>query len=257
MSSSNNQHWDPEQYAKHAGFVPELGLPVVEWLAPQAGERILDLGCGDGTPSLRLLESGCTLVAVDSSAEMIAAARSRGLDARVADGHSLPFGDEFDAVFTNAALHWMTEPERVITGVWRALKPGGRFVGEFGGYGNVATMVAALDTALRARGKAVAAPWYFPRAAEYTLLLQAGGFLVARMELIPRPTQLPGGMGGWLETFAGPYLSVLAPDERPGFLAGVVEALRAARGTADGTWTADYVRLRFCAAKPGLADTRG
>ena len=107
MTSSQAQHWNPEQYGKNARFVSDLGMPVVDLLSPQSGERILDLGCGDGALSLKLVELGCKVVGVDSSAEMIRAADSLGLDAHVVDGQSLPYDSEFDAVFSNAALHWM------------------------------------------------------------------------------------------------------------------------------------------------------
>jgi SAM-dependent methyltransferase len=165
------------------------------------------------------------------------------------DGESLQFAHEFDAVFSNAALHWMKNPERVIAGVWRALKPGGRFVGELGGYGNVAAIVTALDSALASRGVVVASPWFFPHPEAYRRLLEAGGFTIQTIDLIPRPTLLPGDVGGWLETFPQPYTSALAPSKRQGFMSEVVDALRAALCDANGEWRADYVRLRFSAIK--------
>ena len=125
---TTNQSWDPDAYARNARFVSDLGAPVVELLAPQAGERILDLGCGDGALTIKLAEMGCDVVGVDSSAPQIEAARRLGLDARVADGERLSFDAEFDAVFSNAAIHWMKPVDDVIAGVWRALLPGGRFV---------------------------------------------------------------------------------------------------------------------------------
>lgn len=253
MTPSRTQHWNPDQYGKNARFVSDLGMPVVALLSPRPGERILDLGCGDGALSLKLLNHGCKVVGVDSSAEMIRAARSLGLDAQVADGQSLPFDNEFDAVFSNAALHWMKAPEQVIAGVWRALKSGGRFVGEFGGYGNVAAIVSALGSALAARGKTLPHPWYFPRQEEYRKLLEARGFAVRSIDLFPRPTRLPGDVSGWLETFAQTYTSALPAVERHDFIAEVVEALRNVLRDANGDWTADYVRLRFSAAKPTTA----
>jgi len=249
MASSRDQHWNPEQYGRNARFVSDLGAPLVELLAPQPGERILDLGCGDGALTLRLLEQGCSVVAVDASAEMVEAARALGLDARRMDGQALLFSNEFDAVFTNAALHWMPDPEAVITGVWNALRPGGRFVGECGGHGNVAAIVAALDAALAARGKAVPSPWFFPTADTYAALLEARGFAVRSIGLFPRPTLLPGDVGGWLETFAQPYTAALPPGERGPFIAEVVEALRPLLGDGRGDWRADYVRLRFDATR--------
>lgn len=249
MSSPKTQTWNPEQYARNARFVSDLGMPVVELLSPRPGERILDLGCGDGALSVKLVELGCAVVCVDSSLEMIEAARSRGLNARVMDGGSLQFDSEFDAVFSNAALHWMKEPVRVIDGVQRALRPGGRFVGEFGGCGNVSKIVTALESALASRGKTVACPWFFPRPEEYRSMLEAAGFKVKTIELIPRPTLLPGDAGDWLETFAQTYTSVLPEEERSGFLADVVEGLRTILCDEEGNWIADYVRLRFSATR--------
>jgi trans-aconitate methyltransferase len=250
MSSSNTQNWNPAQYGKNARFVSDLGMPIVELLSPQPGERILDLGCGDGALTIKLVELGCTVVGVDSSAEMVNAAKSLRLDARVVDGQSLQFTNEFDAVFSNAALHWMKNPEGVISGVWHALKPGGRFVGEFGGYGNVAAIVTALESLLSARGMVVASPWFFPRPKEYSALLEASGFEVKTVDLIPRPTLLPGDVGGWLETFAQPYISALPAIDRQRFISEVVEALRNVLCDANDDWRADYVRLRFFATKP-------
>ena len=246
------QRCDPEGYARHARFVADLGMPVVELLAPRAGERILDLGCGDGVLTEKLVATGCRVVGVDGSAEQVAAARARGLDARVMEGEHLAFTGEFDAVFSNAALHWMKRADDVINGVWRALVPGGRFVAELGGHGCVATIEAALIAALARRGidgRAVH-PWYFPTVDEYRGRLGARGFAVDYIALIPRPTSLPGDVTGWLETFAQSFTAALPATERPAFLAEVREALRPALCDAEGRWTADYVRLRFAARKP-------
>ncbi|MGZ8984449.1 MAG: class I SAM-dependent methyltransferase [Methylotenera sp.] len=254
MYSSNTQHWNPEQYAKNARFVSDLGMPVVDLLSAQPGESILDLGCGDGALTIKLADLGCKLMGVDSSAEMILATKSLGLTAQVMDGQSLKFTNEFDAVFSNAALHWMKNPKRVINGVWRALKPGGRFVGEFGGYGNVAAIVNAIESELASRrGTAVAGPWFFPRPDEYSALLEARGFTIETIALIPRPTLLPGDVRGWLETFAQSYTAALPVAERKGFISEVVETLRPVLCDTNGNWKADYVRLRFFATKPMVA----
>ncbi len=172
------QTWNSQTYSENARFVSDLGMNVVEWLAPQAGERILDLGCGDGVLTLKLQDFGCEVMGIDSSPDFIDAAKSLGLDARLLDGHELAFNNEFDAVFSNAALHWMKQPDHVIDGVWRALKPGGRFVGEFGGDGNVVTIEKALHKALYQRGVEAKTinPWYFPTMADYQTRLQARGF---------------------------------------------------------------------------------
>ena len=243
------QSWNPARYAESARFVSDLGMPVIGLLAPQPGERILDLGCGDGALTLKLQQHGCVVLGVDSSPEMIAAAKALGLAAEVMPGQSLRFRDEFDAVFSNAALHWMNNPQLVIAGVWRALKPGGRFVGELGGYGNVATIVTALEAALAARRLTVASPWFFPRPEEYRALLEAGHFRVNSMELFSRPTPLPGDMRDWLKIFAQPFSSALPAPRQREFIAEVIEALRPRLCAADGRWQADYVRLRFAATK--------
>ncbi|NOS80601.1 MAG: methyltransferase domain-containing protein [Nitrospira sp.] len=253
MSSLQPQHWDPAQYAEHARFVSDLGMPVVELLSPRPGEDILDLGCGDGALTLKLSQLGCRVVGVDASPEMVAASNALGLTAQVMDGQTLTFINEFDAVFSNAALHWMTRPKDVIAGVWRALKPGGRFVGEFGGYGNVDAIITAIEASLFSRRVTVASPWFFPRPEEYRALLEAVGFSVEHLTLLPRPTPLPGDMGGWLQTFAHPYTSALPAIERPRCISQIVTALRPVLCDATGNWHADYVRLRFSATKPQTA----
>lgn len=246
------QRWDPEAYARNARFVADAGEAIVELLAPRSDERILDLGCGDGALTEALVAAGARVIGVDSSVEMVEAARARGLDARVMDGTALTFVDAFDAVFSNASLHWMRDLAAVITGVRRALKPGGRFVGEMGGEGNVAAIVQALHEVLARRGVDgnSADPWTFPSPDGFRSLLDAEGFEVAELRLIPRPTVLPGDIQGWLETFAGSFLSERPPAERPALIAEVREALRPRLLTAGGEWIADYVRLRFAARKP-------
>jgi trans-aconitate methyltransferase len=245
------QSWDPDRYAENARFVSELGAPVVGLLAPKRGERILDLGCGDGALSISLVQAGCDVVCVDSSAEQIAAALRRGLDGRVANGEGLPFAGEFDAVFSNAALHWMKRADLVIAGVYRALKSGGRFVAECGGYGCVHTIRTALVQALERRGidGEALVPWYFPTPVDYATRLEKGGFRVDSIALFPRPTPLPGDIVGWLETFGESFTGALAREERRPYLDEVRHALEPKLRDASGTWVADYVRLRFVATK--------
>jgi trans-aconitate methyltransferase len=252
MTVTAHQSWSPEQYAQQARFVSDLGMPVVELLAPRAGERILDLGCGDGSLTKKLVELGCQVVGVDASPAMVAAAQMLGLDARVMDGQSLPFEQEFDAVFSNAALHWMPQTDVVIAGIWRSLKPGGRFVGECGGSGNTATVVHTLAYALQRRGLNADAvnPWYFPTVEEYRHKLEAQGFVVGTIALIPRPTPLPGDIVGWLETFAQSFMAPLPRADRDAFLAEVAELCRPTLCDSQGQWTVDYVRLRFAATRP-------
>jgi trans-aconitate methyltransferase len=246
------QRWDPDEYGRTAAFVPELGLPVLDLLAPQPGECILDLGCGDGVLTARLAEMGATVVGVDASEAMVAAARARGLDARVVDGRRLSFVEEFDAVFSNAALHWMGDLAGVCRGTFRALRPGGRFVGELGAAGNVAAVVDAIGTGLRARGIDPDAlnPWVFPTAGEFGALLEGAGLQVSRLETIERPTPLPGDIVEWLGTFAGCFLDALESRVRRNFEQELRDILAPRLRSPDGIWCVDYVRLRFAATKP-------
>jgi SAM-dependent methyltransferase len=243
------QTWDPDGYARHARFVADLGMPVVELLAPRPGERVLDLGCGDGALTAKLVALGCEVVGIDASEPLVAAARQLGIDARVMDAEALGFAAEFDAVFSNAVLHWMRRPDAVIAGVHRALRPHGRFVAECGGHGCVATIRNALIAALDRRGIDGAAfdPWFFTTAEDYRARLERGGFVVDSIAVFPRPTPLPGDIAGWLETFAQSFSHALPAAERTGYLAEVCEVLRPVLCDAAGRWTADYTRLRFAA----------
>jgi SAM-dependent methyltransferase len=254
MTSSTgepSQRWDARGYAENARFVADLGMPVVDLLAPRPGERILDLGCGDGVLTEKLAAAGSDVVGADASVELVEAARARGLDVRLMNGQALEFDGEFDAVFSNAALHWMRQPDAVIAGVHRALKQGGRFVGEFGGAGNVARIASALEAALDRRGidGKAANPWYFPTAEDYAAKLAAHGFRVRSAELIPRSTPLPTGMAGWLATFAGSFISQIPVSEHGALLNEVLVEISPHLMKPDGTWFADYVRLRFAADK--------
>ena len=247
------QRWDPDTYARVARFVSELGAPVADLLAAKPGERILDIGCGDGALTERFRKAGCMVVAIDSSPEQIWAALERGLDARIIDARELEFQSEFDAVFSNAVLHWIGDADRVISGVWRALTPGGRFVGEFGGAGCVASIREAFGDALGARDIDVATvdPWYFPTADQYQRRLESCGFGVDSIQLFPRPTPLPGDITQWLELFAQPFLAAVPDDQRPSLVEEVRARLERRLRNPDGVWVVDYVRLRFAARRPG------
>ena len=246
---SRRQTWSAASYGEHARFVSDLAGGVMDWLEARSGERILDLGCGDGVLTAELAAKGASMVGVDASEDFVRASRARGLDVRLMDGEALTFDNEFDAVFSNAALHWMTRPERVIAGVAKALKPKGRFVAEFGGHGNVAAITTALQAVAMRHGKdaRLAHPWFFPSIETYRALLEAQGFAVARIALIPRPTPLKTGMGAWLKLFNSPFFRQFED-----FDAAVQEAeelLKFALCDAQGNWTADYVRLRVEARK--------
>jgi trans-aconitate methyltransferase len=220
-------------------------------LAPQPGEAILDLGCGDGALTEKIAAAGALVTGVDASPGMVAAARARGLRVDEANGDALPYTSEFDAVFSNAALHWMPDAEAVIAGVWRALKPGGRFVAEMGGLGNIAAIRVALQAVLAKYGidaEAVAASFY-PSPGQYRRLLEAAGFTVRSIELIPRPTPLPAGMEAWLNTFRNGVLDLLETEDRARAMVEILGLLKPVLCDADGNWSADYVRLRFAAVR--------
>ena len=249
MSKASSQTWDAANYADNARFVSDLGAPVLDLLAPRPDERILDIGCGDGALTQKIVDAGSTVVAIDHSPSQVEAARKLGLDAHVMEATHLIYADEFDGVFSNAALHWVKPPEAVVAGVARALRSGGRFVGEFGGAGNVGRIKAALIAALDARGLdgEGANPWYFPTPAEYTSLLEAHGFVVDSAVLIPRPTPLPGRMADWIKTLAQDFVAPVPQAEQDEFLRGVEADLATDLQDELGNWTADYVRLRFSA----------
>jgi trans-aconitate methyltransferase len=248
---STVQTWDPATYAQNARFVSDLGSPAMDLLAPKPGERILDLGCGDGVLTKKLADLGCEVVAVDSSAPQIEAAKKLGLNAFVISAEDLPYKDEFDAVFSNAVLHWIRRADVMLAGVYRSLIPGGRFVAECGGHGCVQKIRTALVEALNRRGLDGEArvPWYFPTPGDYATRLERAGFRVDSIALIPRPTPLPGDVVGWLETFALSFFQGLSDDARKDYLQEVRTILEPQLCNVDGRWVADYVRLRFAATK--------
>jgi SAM-dependent methyltransferase len=260
MSLNPSSQWSPADYASNAAFVPALGAAALELLNPQAGELILDVGCGDGQLTARIMASGARAIGLDASEAMVEAARARGVDAFVADAQALGLDEQarrfgaFDAVFSNAALHWMLDPDAVATGIFAALKPGGRFVGEMGGEGNVAALRGALRAELRERGYPVPDddPQWYPGVETFVRLYACAGFVEINAQLIPRPTPLPAGVAGWVKTFRSGWLDVAeVPESERDAVAAAVEArLRPALQQPDGSWHADYVRLRFTMRKP-------
>lgn len=238
--------WDAQGYARNARFVSDLGAPVVDLLDPQPGESILDLGCGDGALTARLAAMGANIIGIDASQSMLQAANALGLDVKLADMHDFDLDRRFDAVFTNAVLHWTRDIDAVLAQVAKHLKPGGRFVGEFGGFGNVAAIVTAVRAAVALEGApAPSFVWYYPTPAEFTAVLARHGFEATSVNLIPRPTPLPTGMAGWLKTFALPFASGLSVEAQERVLARAVDLLAASLCDRSGNWSADYVRLRF------------
>lgn len=244
------QTWSARDYAANAGFVPALGADVLALLAPQKGEDILDLGCGDGVLTKRLMQSGANVTGLEPDPDFCAAAIRAGITVFQQDAHD-PFGlNAYDAVFSNAALHWMRGPQTVIENVYTALRPGGRVVAEQGGFGNVAAIVTAMNAALEASGLAAVSPWDFPSPTLQKQRLKSAGFEVTAIALIPRPTPLPTGISGWLRTFAGPFIGNLPPEMQAKILSDAERRMAALHDPLEG-WIADYVRLRFSARKPG------
>jgi trans-aconitate methyltransferase len=246
--------WNAADYAANAGFVPALGNAVLDLLAPKPGEHILDMGCGDGVLTARLVEAGSDVLGTDISDDMLASARAKGLSVEIADGQALPYEARFDAVFTNAALHWMRDQPAVAAGVYRALKPGGRYVGECGGFMNIAAIRTALRAVVTAHGfspETGGGQFYLTDKA-FTAIHAAAGFVEIEARLIPRMTPLPTGIRGWLKTFRAGFLDEAGvPEAARARVIDEVEALLApALRDAESNWTADYVRLRWQARKP-------
>ena len=247
--------WDAGLYDTKHAFVWEKAKGVVDLLAAKPGERILDLGCGTGTLTAEIAASGAQVVGVDRSPEMIDEAQKKFpvLHFAVCDARSLTFSAEFDAVFSNAVLHWILEAAKVVEGVFRALKPGGRFVAEFGGKGNVYNVVAALENALTQLGVSPAGAniWYYPSIAEYASLLESHGLEVREAVLFERPTKLEDGERGlanWITMFGASFLQRIPESGRADFLRAAENAARPALWKSDH-WELDYRRLRIAARK--------
>ncbi|HEX6073490.1 MAG TPA: class I SAM-dependent methyltransferase [Sphingomicrobium sp.] len=238
--------WNAADYATVGAFVAELGAAALDLLDPRPGDRILDVGCGEGTLTRKIVERGATVLGIDNSPDMIESARAKGIDAVLMDAADMPFAAEFDAAFSNATLHWVLEKERAARAIFRALKAGGRFAGEMGGEGNLAQLREALDEELIIRGYVPpigASNWYAsPR--EFVAVYEAAGFRELDARLIERPTPIDHGVAAWVTTFREGWLDrAQVPEaERAEVAAAVADRL--------GSNVADYVRLRFIMRKP-------
>ena len=249
-----NNAWDPDLYQKKHSFVWQLGQDLVTLLDPQPGESILDLGCGTGQLTQAIAEFGATVIGIDADPAMIAEAHQQfpKLAFEVADVCSFRLSEPVDAIFSNAVLHWITDPVAVIQSMAIALKPGECIVAEFGGKGNIATVLAAIATA-RDRlnlDPSPASPWYFPSMGEYVSLLEQQGFKVQLARLYDRPTPLEGqnGLRNWLAMFATRFWADLSAQQLETLLAEIVIIARPSLYRHD-QWWADYRRIQVIANK--------
>lgn len=249
-----SQAWDAGAYDRGFGYVSAMGTSLLAWLDAKAGEAILDLGCGTGDLTARIAETGARVRGIDRDPAMIREARTKYsvLSFDAADGHDFTTVEPVDAVFSNAALHWMTQPDAVIAAVHRALRRGGRFVAEFGAGNNVLSLIDGLRRSIADVGLAQPAlPWYFPTPAEHATRLEAGGFEVRRLEYFARPTPLSEGdtAADWWRMFGPSVLAQLSADRVDDVLRRTDEILAPSMVDANGIWVADYVRLRFIAVR--------
>ncbi len=244
--------WDAERYQNQHSYVWQFGGSLLELLQPRAGERILDIGCGTGQLTAEIARSGAQVTGIDNSPEMLDQARSNfpGIPFVLADAADFRFDEPFDAIFSNAALHWVPDHQAVVESIARALRPGGRFVAEFGGQGNIRSVLAALRDTL---GSAADQrnPWNYPGVADFNALLERHGLEVRESKLFDRPTPLEGenGLEDWLRMFCGSFLNDLPLELRREKIQELVARLRPTQ-YRDGVWTLDYRRLRVVAIKP-------
>ncbi|MEH2382236.1 MAG: methyltransferase domain-containing protein [Nostoc sp.] len=251
-----NNYWDTSLYEDKHAFVWQYGEDLLKFLNPQPGESILDLGCGTGQLTEKIAQAGAEVMGVDHASTMIEKARQNYPHIRfdVADATNFQVDKLLDAVFSNAVLHWVKEADSAIASIHQSLKPGGRFVGEFGGKGNVEAIVTALESALEAFNISAQTlnPWYFPSIGEYATLLEQQGFDVIYAILFTRPTPLAegeAGMANWIQMFASSFLAELSGEQQTQVIRAVKEQLKPTL-YQQGTWTADYRRIRIVAIKP-------
>jgi len=247
---SNTNKWNADKYNKHADFVSNLAFPVIELLNPKENEKILDLGCGDGTLAVEIEKFKAQVIAVDLSESMVAKTQEKGIQASVMSATELTFKNEFDAVFSNAVLHWIKDADTSVKKIYRSLKPKGRFIAEFGGYGNIKSLTDAMQKVFNEHKEfgVFSNPWNFPKDTDYKKLLEENNFNAEYIELIPRPTKIDD-ISNWLDIFANGIISHLTQEQQNVFKQEVREILKPKIYSEKDGWMADYVRLRLKAVK--------
>lgn len=248
-------HWDSQLYNEQHRFVSDYGSDVLQWLAPKTGESILDVGCGTGDLASKIQEAGAIVLGIDASAEMVALAKKEypTIQFEQKDASQLDYNREFDAVFSNATFHWIENQRGLLKGIYKGLKHGGRLVAEFGGKGNVKSIVDAIATAAKELGlehRVIANFWFFPSISHYANLLESTGFETEQIWLFDRPTKLVGedGMLKWINQFAQHAFVNLNEDEKTAVTEEAIKILKP-NYFKNGEWTADYRRLRIKAIK--------
>lgn len=249
----NAHKWDSALYDDRHSFVWRAGAGLLDLLNPRPGERILDLGCGTGHLTAKIAEAGAVVVGLDSSPAMIAQARQNFPSLRfvLAEARDFRFEEPFDAVFSNAVLHWIHDAESVVKCVAAVLRPGGRFVLEMGARGNVESIRKMLEEVLTESGRTPKSPWFYPSAGEYSTLLENYGFEIRTAQTFERWTKLEHpdrGLREWLEMFAGSWFEGISPADRAVLIGTIEDRLRATL-YKNGSWWADYRRLRIEAVK--------
>ena len=253
MNSSHQDHWQPDLYDSKHAYVWQEGVAVLDLLAAKSGERILDIGCGTGQLTNQIASCGAVVTGIDSSPAMIeeASAKYPQVAFRVQDGHEFSTDQPFDAVFSNAAIHWFKEPDKLARCVSLSLREQGRFVVEFGGRGNVQRLTDALEEASETLlGTRIRHPWYFPSIADFSQLLQQNRLEVRQAAIIDRPTRLEGdeGVKNWVRMFGSHWLNHVSKDATEAFLSRVEDSARPYLLDSKG-WFADYRRIRIVAER--------
>lgn len=245
-------HWDANMYDGNHGFVSKYGESLLDVLAPKKGEKILDVGCGTGDLVNSLVNLGCRVVGVDRSENMIQSARNKypQIPFFVKDINELDYQNEFDAVFSNATLHWVKPPKVALEAIFRSLRNGGRFVAEFGGVRNVEKIPAELRNQFNKVDIHFESPWYFPSIGQYTDLMEAVGFHVTLAVHYERPTLLEGeqGLKNWIEMFGSSLFENISIENKNSIIAETVNNLKDSLWQ-ESHWVADYKRIRVCGTK--------